>query len=951
MTLGLPAHASDVADEADLHFQIGAKHYQGGDFSGALEHFLVSNRLVPNKNVLFNIARCYEQLGQFPNAWRFYATSLDTETDPKQKSAIRDSLGRIAPNVALIQVESDPPDATIYVDRKDLGPRGSAPRELGLAPGKYTIIVERPGYEPAQSKVLNVTAGSKTSVSLKLKSIFGKLRVEGAAGAQIRLDDPNGPVVAVAPAEISVEPGPHRVFVTKAGSRPAELDVDIGPKKTSTIRPRLVIETGTLVVSSDLRDALVEVDGEPMGFTPAVVTIPVGSHQIRVSLSGFRPIVRRVAIAANKQSSLMLELAREAQVSAASRSTQLVEEAPSSVSIITAQELRAMGYPTIAEAVRGVRGVYLTDDRSYLTLGFRGFSRPGDYGNKILILYDGHPFNDNILYQSFPGFEGRTDIDDVERIEVVRGPGSALYGTGAVFGVVNVVTHERDKVSKLEVGASAVEHSMLRGRAHAYQRLGKDSGLWLSLAGARGAGRDFHFPEYRSDPSGLNGEARGLDDVELATVQGRFWYRDLTLQWIWHQREKTLPHAEYDTLFGDDRNRFVDRRGFVEARFEPKLTSEFQSFTRAHANLYVFESGSPYDPADGGVALEKYVGQWAGIEQRFVIQPVQPLRLTVGGEAQRHFRASLRGEDNGGVFLPDDKNPFWVMSAYAIADVEVSPRLALHAGARYDYFKWEFTSIPETSQGSLNPRGAIVAKPYSGGVTKLMGGSAFRAPTVYELFYQSPVQAPSPSLKPETVYSGELEHTHQIARAVSATGAVYANYVDNLIVGRGGGTETDPLYLVNSRAPVLVLGAEAEVRRDWREGWMLAGQYSLSLARYVKNDQDLRQVPNSPRHLASVKGAVPIIGRSLTVMSRATLEGSRYDRLETVGDSPQGKTDAAVVWDVVFSGEMMNSKVHYNIGAYNIADWHYSAPVSGEFRMTTIPQPGRTLLASVNVEL
>ena len=132
---------------------------------------------------------------------------------------------------------------------------------------------------------------------------------------------------------------------------------------------------------------------------------------------------------------------------------------------------------------------------------------------------------------------------------------------------------------------------------------------------------------------------------------------------------------------------------------------------------------------------------------------------------------------------------------------------------------------------------------------------------------------------------------------------------------------------------------------------MLAGQYSLSLARYVKNDQDLRQVPNSPPHLASVKGAVPIIGRSLTVMSRATLEGSRYDRLETVGDSPQGKTDAAVVWDVVFSGEMMNSKVHYNIGAYNIADWHYSAPVSGEFRMTTIPQPGRTLLASVNVEL
>jgi len=951
MALSLTAGASDLADEADLHFQLGAKRYQAGDFNGALEHFLRSNRLVPNKNVLFNIARCYEQLGQYPNAWRFYSTSLDTETDAKQKAAIQDSLNRIAPNVAVIRVESDPPDATIYVDRKDLGPRGSAPRDLGLAPGKYTIILERPGYEAAQSQVLTVTAGSKTSVKLKLKSIFGKLRVEGAAGAEIRIDDPNGPVAGKAPVEIAVEPGPRRVFVTKPGTRAAELDVDIAPNKTSVIRPRLVMETGTLVVATDLRDALIEVDGEPKGFTPAVVTIPVGAHSIRVSLSGFRPIERKVKINANKQATLNLELAREAQVSAVSRTTQLVEEAPSSVSIITGQELRAMGYPTIAEAVRGVRGVYLTDDRSYVTLGFRGFSRPGDYGNKILILYDGHPFNDNILYQSFPGFEGRTDIEDVQRIEVVRGPGSALYGTGAVFGVVNVVTHERDQPSKVEVGASAVEHSMLRGRAHAYHRFGRDAGVWLSAAGARGAGRDFHFPEYQSDPSGLNGEARGLDDSTLATFQGRAWYRDLTLQWMWHQREKTLPHAEYETLFGDPRNQFVDKRGFVEARFEPKLSEQFQSLTRAHANLYTFESGSPYAPADGGLAKEKYVGQWAGLEQRFVIQPSKPLRFTLGGEAQRHFRASLRGEDDAGVFLPDDKNPFWVMSAYGVGDVEVSQALALHAGVRYDYFKWEFTSLPETSKGSLNPRAAVVAKPYAGGVTKLMGGSAFRAPTVYELFYQSSVQRPSPSLEPETVYSGELEHTHSITRAVHATGAVYANYVDNLIVGRGSGTAADPLYLANSSAPVLVLGGEVELRRDWREGWMVAAQYSLSRARYVKNDADLRKVPNSPTHLASVKGAVPIIGRSLSVMNRVTLDGSRYDRLETTTDPAQGKTDAGVVWDVVFSGDMMGSKVRYAVGAYNVADWHYSAPVSGEFRMTTIPQPGRTFLASMNMEL
>src|SRR5579862_5759593 len=67
---------TDVADEADLHFRIGAERYQAADYRGALEHFLASNRLAPNRNVLFNIARCYEALHEYPNAYRYYARAL-----------------------------------------------------------------------------------------------------------------------------------------------------------------------------------------------------------------------------------------------------------------------------------------------------------------------------------------------------------------------------------------------------------------------------------------------------------------------------------------------------------------------------------------------------------------------------------------------------------------------------------------------------------------------------------------------------------------------------------------------------------------------------------------------------------------------------------------------------------------------------------------------------------
>ncbi len=950
LLLSRASYADDVADEADLHFQIGARHYQQGEFQDALEHFLRSNRLVPNRNVLFNVGRCYEQLGQFPTAWRSYVAALDGETRADARARVRESLSRIRPQVAVIEVETNPPGATIYVDRKDLGPRGETPKSLGLAPGKYKLILVLEGHETSVSQLVEVKAGASAKVSLSMAPKLGTVRVEGAAGAQIRLESEVGKPIAIAPAEFKLPVGTRRLVLTKPGFRTTDVEINVQSNRREVVRPTLSQLTGTIVVSSDLRDALIEVDGEPKGFTPAVLTLPVGEHDVRVSLSGFQALERRVSIARDKRSSAKFELARGAQVTAVSRATQRIEEAPSSVSIITGQELRAMGYATIADAVRGVRGIYLSDDRSYTTVGVRGFSRPGDYGNKVLILYDGHPFNDNILGQSFPGFEGRTDLEDVQRIEVVRGPGSALYGTGAFFGVINVVTHERDAPSRLEIGASAVEYSMQRGRVMGYQRLGKDAGLWMSASAARGSGRDFYFSEYASDPSGLNGEARSVDDSSLATLQGRIWWKDLTLQWFWHHRNKTLPTAEYETLFGDDRNKFIDDRAWLEARFEPKLSDNFQSLTRAHANLYLFDSGAPYDAVDGGNAVEQYVGQWVGLEQRFVAKPVKALTLTFGAEGQRHFRASMFGEDNGGVFLPEDKNAYLVGGVYGVVDAEISPAVRANVGARFDAFQWDF-SFGEVNRSSFNPRGALILKPYAAGVTKLLGGTAFRAPSVYEIFYQSAVQRPSPELTPERVASGEIEHTHLISPTVSATASAYGNYVTDLVVGRGEGTESDPLFLVNSAADVLTLGAEAEVRREFRDGWMVAAQYSFQRSRYVGDDAGLREVPNSPTHLASVKGGVPIIGKTLRGMSRVTLEGSRYDRNETDGDAPQGRTDAGLIWDLVLSGEAMSGQVRYNLGVYNIADWHYSAPVSGEFRMLTLPQAGRTLLANVNVTL
>jgi hypothetical protein len=105
-------------------------------------------------------------------------------------------------------------------------------------------------------------------------------------------------------------------------------------------------------------------------------------------------------------------------------------------------------------------------------------------------------------------------------------------------------------------------------------------------------------------------------------------------------------------------------------------------------------------------------------------------------------------------------------------------------------------------------------------------------------------------------------------------------------------------------------------------------------------------VANSPEHLASVKGALPILGRALTLASRLSVESGRFDRNEQVGSDPQGKTDAFAIWDVVLTGSEERHGFSWAAGVYNAFDWRYALPVSVEFAQQRIAQDGRSLLLS-----
>jgi outer membrane receptor for ferrienterochelin and colicins len=966
----VPARADGTADEADLHFRMGGEDFRRGNYSDALAHFLLSNRLAPNRNVIFNIASTYEQLKRYPDAYRYYTEALEGETNARVVQDLKASIARIGPYVAVIAVETTPPGATIYVDRKDLGSRGRAPRVLAMGTGKYRILAELEGYEPATSEIVDAKQGATTQVTLALRRIEGTVHValEGGKASVVRVDDERGPPACTTPCDLRLLPGRHELYFSAEGFQAAPRSVTVIAGQKTSLTAALVPLTGTLVVNADERDALITVDGRRMGFTPSVIpAVPAGARKVRVSLRGYAPIETTVEVKPNQQAELEgLKLQPLNEVTAVSRYAESLEDAPSSVTVIDGRELRAFGYPTIAAALRGVRGVTITNDRAYNSASIRGIGQPGDYGNRLLVLSDGAALNDNLLNSSYIGSDGRADLHDVERIEIVRGPGSLLYGAGALSGVVNLATRPRDEPSSVHGNFGVYDNRTIHGRAGFHYNLAPDKGIWASVSTAYSAGLD--VPVALKDPIAEGGQAplspegkalrtaNAVDAFRSIGTAGRAWVGPVTAQWFYHRRLQVIPAGAYATTFNDPRTAWTDTRMMAEIRYEPRFGKYVELMTRVHGNRYLFH-GEYQLPSEKNV--EDFAGSWVGAEARVAVKPVSWLRITGGVEGQLHPEATLEGrtievpngktkchELEGGIdscYL-NEHDPYRFAAGYALVEGSPARWFRFSGGARVDVYS--------TFGPIVVPRAALIFKPVKGSALKIMGGRAFRAPSIYEQVYNdngfSEVRSVDPkkgwSLGPESVYSGEIEYSHRFLEDWVALAAGHADYVQGLIQSTPIAPNTEVTRYANSPSPVLSVGGDVEIRRDFRRGWMLSAMYGYQRVQFLDTRARNPLLVNAPEHLASLKGVAPLFREIASLGLRLTLEAPR--RIDGLRDDV---TRPALIADATVSGVVRDYGLRYTLGVYNVADWRHQVPVHDTFQSRTMTQNGRTILLDLMV--
>src|SRR5690349_6769572 len=160
------------------------------------------------------------------------------------------------------------------------------------------------------------------------------------------------------------------------------------------------------------------------------------------------------ARAATDLTQLSLEQLLDVTVVGASKYAQRQTEVAAAVSVITREEIKVFGWRTLGEALASLPGVHLTYDRQYTYLGLRGFGLPGDLNTRVLIAINGNRVNDVVYDSATVGREFPLDVDLIERIEFIPGPGGAVYGQNAMLGVVNIVTRTGAGVKGAELAAA-----------------------------------------------------------------------------------------------------------------------------------------------------------------------------------------------------------------------------------------------------------------------------------------------------------------------------------------------------------------------------------------------------------------------------------------------------------------------------------------------------------------
>ncbi len=675
----------------------------------------------------------------------------------------------------------------------------------------------------------------------------------------------------------------------------------------------------------------------------------------------------------------------ELSVSIATGTAQPIFQSASVTSVVTAQQIKAMGATELHEILETIPGLHVsiqanTYDYIYTMRGIRNSTN-----SQVLVLLDGNRFSVPFQGRAVTGL--KLPIENIQKIEVIRGPGSALYGADAFAGVINIITKK----------AKDIDGTLLGGRVGNWN----SQSIWTQHGG-HWAGWDVATSVQYQHSSGddkriITKDSQSFIDAQLGTnashapdaMQTQFesWNAHLNLQrkhWdigFWASNGESGVHAgaaaaldlygKADTQQYLGSIKFSSEDWFDNWEFLAHVNYLFTDFQTNQLQLFPNDSLIPIGD-DGNISFNSPSGltffthgvndkigrtqQTPTIELSSIYRGFQNHRLRFQA-GYRYEKIKTRESKNIGlvpllggpppeivgnemmdvtntqlVYLPNSSRSIWSLATQD--EWQIAKNLQLTTGFRFDHYS-DFGA-------TFNPRVALVWDINKKFTSKLLYGRAFRAPSFTELgIKNNPVLRGNPNLKPEIINTIELAFDYRPFQSLRTALNLYYYSIKDLIEAESELPSGSVNILAQNNGHQKGYGLEFEWNWQLHEQFIINGNYAWQNAHHNAENHSVPGVPQQQLYIASQWDFLP----KWSFQSQIKWIGKRTNE---PGDTRKNLKDYEMI-DLTLRGKKLLGHLNLTASVRNLFNKHAREP-SIPVLIDQIPTSGRSFYFEASID-
>ncbi len=620
-----------------------------------------------------------------------------------------------------------------------------------------------------------------------------------------------------------------------------------------------------------------------------------------------------------------------------------VSKSPAIMSVITARQIRQMGARTLSDILEAVPGFDITMNTNGIReIGVRGVLQQGS--SKIKVLIDGHSVNE-------PGTGGASwnffdlVVENIKRIEIIRGPGSALHGQNAFLAVINVITKDTDDIDGLQLTTSGgsfdtQNYNVLFGKEYRGLKFSGYLDYFDTEGFSKNIDQDIIFRDAASLTPGRSENSKEKTDLNL-----KLSFKNLEIK-SKYMKKKREGYIGIDHALSDE-TVWRDTYIFGELVYRLPLGEKLNMITKAYYDQYNsdaviesrpngFMSGTYPDGITGKTRI-KY--RTIGFEDQLNYNLFEGNELTFGfqyewiHQGDIHFHANIK---------PLTLDPLPTFASFT-HDLPFTRRATRHIWAFFLQDEWSITKDIDLTigvrhdnftrfGGTTNPRIGVIWRFLEDAHLKILFATAFRAPNFNEMFFiNNPVTVGNPSLDPEKINTFEVGLGYNFTEHIRGN----VNYFSNRIRDRIQKDFKIPSQDQN-RGGARIKGIEAELKADWGNDNYFFANYTFQKTEETRNRNRL---PFTPEHKANF-GVNVGLWKYVNANMNTFVSGPRP---RESGDT-RGNMPSYTLTNLTLIGKNFIDNFEIRGSVFNLFDKNYDDPSPKSTVPTDYPQQGRSFM-------